>query len=225
MAMLSSRLLFTLVSVPLLAAAAVIACGDDTESKTVPTVEGGTSSSGGGSSGASSGGSSGGSSGTSSSGGQQEEDAAPVEPDGGGPCGTYAFGKPAAPFETVDPDASTLPWDGGIPQGIYDVVKAERASGNPGSWRETFVVASNGRFSRVRQLDLGTDAGSNDITYRAGTMAPDGGAIYFTFDCAIDGDASVATPTGSIPYQLVDVGGEAALRFEFFGVRVTTDRR
>src|SRR5687768_14674175 len=111
MAMVSSRLVYTLVAIPLFAAAAVIACGDDTETKTVPTVEGGTSPSGESSSGTTS---SGGSSGTSSSGGQEEDSGPPVDPDGGGPCGTYAFGKPAAVFEGVDPDASTIPFDGGI---------------------------------------------------------------------------------------------------------------
>lgn len=219
--MVSSRVLFTLVAVPLFAAAAVIACGDDSENKTVPTVEGGASSSGGSSSGGSS---SGGTSSSGSSSGGNEVDSGPFEFDGGGPCGTHAFGKPAAQFVAVDPDASTTPFNGAIPQGIYDVIKAERQSGNAGSWRETFVVGPNGTFSRVRQLDL-DGGGPNEITYRSGTMTPDGGSLFFVFTCAIDGDAGVDSGTGSIPYQLVDVGGDPTLRFEFFGVRVTTDRR
>jgi hypothetical protein len=219
MAMVSSRVLFALVAVPLFAAGAVIACGDDTETKTVPTVEGGTSSSGGGSSGTTS---SSGNSGTSSSGGSS---GMPGEDSGGGgPCGTLAFGKPAAQFEAVDPDASATPWEGGIPQGVFDVVKAERASGNPGSWRETFVVGPNNRFSRARQLDL-DGGGPNPPTYRSGTMSPDGGVFYFAFDCAIDGDASIPDDAGSIPYELVDINGKPSLRFTATGIRATTEKR
>jgi hypothetical protein len=144
--------------------------------------------------------------------------------DGGGPCGTLPFGKPAVPFTGVDPDASTVPWEGGIPTGIYDVVKAERASGNAGSWRETFVVGPNGSFSRARQLDL-DGGGANPITYRSGTMTPDGGVLWFQFGCAIDGDASINDDAGSIPYELVNINGEASLRFQATGIRATTDKR
>lgn len=219
--MLSSRLLFSLVSVPLFAAAAVVACGDDAETKTVPTTDGGTSSSGGGSSGTTS---SSGNSGTSSSGGSSGSPDDSGQDSGLGPCGTEAFGKPAAQFELVDPDASTTPWEGGIPQGIYDVVKAERASGNPGSWRETFVVGANNHFSRARQLDL-DGGGPNAPTYRSGTMSPDGGVLYFAFDCAFDGTMSNPDDTGSVPYELVDINGKPSLRFTATGIRATTEKR
>lgn len=222
MAMLSSRLVFSLVSVPLFAAAAVIACGDDTESKTVPTVEGGTSSSGS---------SSGGSSGASSSGSTGEEDsstnldAAVIEADGGGPCGTYAFGKLPANFVGIVDASDNGAYQGGaFDVAAYDAVIAERASGNPGSWRETFVVTAGNRFSRVRQTDI-DGGGGGEIRYRSGTYSADGGQLLLTFECAIDGDASITDPSDTFPYEVVTIDGKKYYRYGAAGVRIWLERR
>jgi hypothetical protein len=216
--MVSSRLVFALVSVPLFAAAMVIACGDDTESKTVPTVEGGTSSSGG---------SSGGSSGTSSSGGTDEDGGqdsgcaiveSPQAPnlDGGNPCGALDFGDAAVPFgDASSPgvvfDAST------IPPGIYDTVHVETPLMTPGSWRETFVVGADGKFTRIRQI-------SSDVEYRSGTIASDGPGNWRLVTQCLDGDAG----TGDGGIVKGDVRTECGTTYWSYGLgntRATLKRR
>lgn len=201
--MVSSRILFTLVAVPLFAAAAVIACGDDGESKTVPTVDGGTSSSGGSSSGSSGTTSSGGSSG--SSGGADAECAVVEDPeppnlDGGGPCGTLDFGQPAVAF-VVDAGAFGDELDAGaFPPGIYDTVYVESPLQNGGTWRETTVVGPNGRFTRVRELRPG--ASNDPASYVSGTITKiEGGSVSIAVDCR-DGDAGLDAST-SFPVKFV----------------------
>jgi hypothetical protein len=222
MAMVSSRLLFSLVAVPLLATAAIVACGDDGESKTVPTVEGGTSSSGSSRGGTSSSGSSSGDPDPDSS---TDLDATPPQGDGGGPCGTHPFGKAGVNFQGIVDAADNDPYQGGAFElASYDAVIAERASANPGSWRETFVVSANNRFSRVRQTDL--DGGAlGEIRYRSGTYSTDGGQLLLTFDCAIDGDASIADPSDTFPYEVVTVNGKKYYRYGAAGVRIWLERR
>lgn len=225
MAMLSSRVLFAVVAVPLFAAAAVIACGDDSESKTVPTVEGGTSSSGGSSGSSSSGASSSGSTSGDPDLDASTNDGAVPEADGGGPCGTHPFGKPAATFQGIVDASDNGAYQGGAFElASYDAVIAERASANPGSWRETFVVSANNRFSRVRQTDL-DGGGGGAIRYRSGTYATDGGQLLLTFDCAIDGDASIADPSDTFPYEVVTIDGKKYYRYGAAGVRLWLERR
>lgn len=231
MAMLSSRLLFSLVSVPLFVAAAVVACGDDAETKTVPTTDGGTSSSGGGSSGTTS---SSGTSGTSSSGGNEqdsgEDGCAPtgVAPnlDGGGACGTLPFGQAAAQFQGLLDASDNGQYDGGtLSPGIYDAVIAERASGNPGSWRETFVVGPNNRFTRIRQIDTGGGSGLGEVTYRSGTYEVTGPSIKLSFDCAFDNDAGSDSGSNTTPFEVITPECNTYYRYGAAGIRIWLKRR
>jgi hypothetical protein len=218
--MVSSRLVFALVAVPLFAGAVVLACGDDGESKTVPTVEGGASSSGG---------SSGSSSGTSSSG----SSGGGTEDDGGedgsvvtGPCGTPAFGKPAVNFvDIVDASDNGAYQGGALGVATYDAVIAERSGGGPGGWRETFVAQANNRFARIRQND-NDGGGFKPVTYRSGTYsATDAGQILLTFDCAVDGDASITDPSDTFQYEVVTINGKTYFRYGAAFIRVWLERR
>jgi hypothetical protein len=149
---------------------------------------------------------------------------------GSGPCGTIAFGEPAASFGPVDPNAGTT-YDGTeLADGIYDAINAERASGsNKGSWRETFVVKGN-RFTRVRQVDTGSGGGVGPISYRSGTFAYDtSGAqqlIKLTYDCAKTGDAGATPADDNLPSDAV-VSADCSARFRFgaSGIRITLRRR
>lgn len=119
---------------------------------------------------------------------------APVIP-GTGICGTLDFGQPAA--NAVMPEAGTP--DGGyyiggtIAPGIYDAVLFERGSSTKGSWRETFVVAADGKFTRIRQVDTGAGSGPGPISYRAGTISTSGSTITLHSTCVANGDAGAET--------------------------------
>jgi hypothetical protein len=223
--MVSFRLLFSLAAVPVFVAVAVVACSDD-GTPVLATVDGGeSSSSGGSSSGGTSSSGSGSSSGDPDPDSSTETDATAPDVDGGGPCGTHAFGKAAANFQGLIDASDNGAYQGGAFElASYDAVIAERLSGNPGSWRETFVVGANNRFSRVRQTDL--DGGAlGEIRYRAGTYSGDAGQLLLTFDCAIDGDASIADPSDTFPYEVVTVGGKRYYRYGAAGVRIWLERR
>jgi hypothetical protein len=233
MAMVSSRVVYCVLSVPLFVGAAAAACGVDDDSK-VFAIDGGSSS--GDSTGSSSGGSSGGSSGASSSGGSSGSPAPDTGPcsdtfqpailDGGGACGTLPFGQPAAQFQGIIDASDNNAYDGGtLEQGIYDAVIAERGSGNPGSWRETFVVGPNNRFTRVRQIDNGTEGGANETTYRSGSFTTTGNSLKLTFDCEFDDDAGNDSGASTIPYEVITPGCDTYYRYGAAGIRIWLKRR
>jgi hypothetical protein len=146
--------------------------------------------------------------------------------DGGHPCGAIDFGLPAAAFGPVQDDGGAYT-GGSIPAGIYDAVVSERLSTKPGSWRETFVVDGAGKFTRIRQLDLGSDAGPGPIQYRAGTYTVSGANVKFTYTCAVSPDGgAIDAGSDELPYEVLTTGCNAPVyRYGVFGVRVTFRRR
>jgi hypothetical protein len=145
--------------------------------------------------------------------------------DGGNPCGAIDFGLPAAAFGPVQGDGGAYT-GGAIPAGIYDAVIGERLSAK-GSWRETFVVDGAGKFTRIRQLDLGTDAGPGPIQYRAGTYTMSGSNVKFTYTCAVAPDGgAIDAGSDELPYEVLSGACNAPVyRYGVFGVRVTFRRR
>lgn len=234
--MLSSRLLFVSLSAGLLLAAASLnACGDDPAPAS--SGDGGASSSSstsssGGSSSSSSGSTSSSSSGSSGDPGDGGGDAGctenPQAPnlDGGEACGTLPFGKVAAQFQGVLDASDNGAYDGGtFPPGIYDAVIAERASGNPGSWRETIVVGANNRFTRIRQVDTGGGGGAGPVTHRSGTLTMNGPSLVMTFDCAVDDADPVDASSSTIPYEIKQECGKTYYRYGAAGIRIWLQRR
>lgn len=145
---------------------------------------------------------------------------------GSGACGTIDFGEPAANFgavDTNDPDYKGTV----LPDGIYDLINAERGSTGPGSFRETFVVKGN-RFTRIRQINAtGNSAGA--ITYRSGTFEIDPSGkqmVKFTYDCAKKGDNFEDAGVDNYPFDGV-VSDDCGVRYRFglAGFRVTLRRR
>ncbi len=233
--MLSSRLFFISLSAALsISAATLNACSDDPAPAS--SGDGGASSS---SSSSSSGGSSSSSSGsTSSSSGSSgdpgdgggdagcTENPAPPNLDGGEACGTLPFGKTAAQFQAVLDASDNGGYDGGtFEPGIYDAVIAERGSGNPGSWRETFVVGPNNRFTRIRQVDTGGGGGAGPVTHRSGTISTNNGSLVMTFDCAVDDADPVDASTSTIPYEIKKECGKTYYRYGAAGIRIWLQRR
>lgn len=146
--------------------------------------------------------------------------ATPAVPDLNGPnqCGAIDFGLPAAMFEPVKDDAGLQ--GGTLPSGIYDTITAERASGAKGSWRETIVLAENGRFTRTRQIDPGT-GNLGPLTYRSGTYSMSGNEITLTDDCS-----STDLGGSTLPYNVVmDECGLPMLQYSATGFRFTLKRR
>lgn len=147
--------------------------------------------------------------------------------DAGGACGTMEFGAIAAPFGPVD--GGSDPYKGGVfPAGVYDAVGAERASGNGGSWRETFVSDGAGRFTRIRQIDTNaSDASLGPITRRSGTYAVTGTNIMFTYDCAYSDGVPTASPPGpdTLPFEILTSKCDATYRYGVTGIRLTLKRR
>ncbi len=147
--------------------------------------------------------------------------------DGGHPCGAIDFGLPAAAFGPVQGDGGAYV-GGSIPAGIYDAVVGERSSTKPGSWRETFVVDGAGKFTRIRQLEIGaTDAGPGPIQYRAGTYTMSGSNVKFTYTCAVSPDGgAIDAGSDELPYEVLTAGCNAPVyRYGAFGIRVTFRRR
>jgi hypothetical protein len=144
----------------------------------------------------------------------------PPELDGGGHCGAMPLGTAAA-FEPVD--AGDTDYGGGtLPPGIYDAVMAERLSGNPGSWNETFVVGPENRFTRVRQLDTG--GGPGQLVERSGTFTTSANQITFTYDCAYRDGSPVDAGSDTLPYEVVGCD-DAVYRYGVTGIRITFKRR
>lgn len=216
--------------------ALAVACGEDETTGTPAGVDGGSSGKDGG--GSSSGDDDDDDTPNPDGGAEGEEDAgdscigqfeAPTL-DGPGPCGTTGFGEPAAGFGPVDENAGATYSGTMLADGIYDAVNAERASGSSnGSWRETFVVKGN-RFTRIRQVDLGTGSGPGPIAYRSGTFAYDvsdaGQLIKLTYDCAQTGDGGVDAGVDNLPSDAV-VAADCSARYRYgaTGIRVTLRRR
>jgi hypothetical protein len=144
---------------------------------------------------------------------------------GPGPCGTVAFGLAAADFTQALPDAGG--YDGGVIEpGVYDAVFAERSSAARGSWRETFVVDAQGRFTRIRQIDTGTGNGPGPITYRSGTVSTTGAEVKLTYTCAVSGDAGVDASSDTLPFDTAsDTCGTTQYRYGATGIRATLKRR
>lgn len=148
--------------------------------------------------------------------------APPLPPDLSGPraCGAIDFGRTAAPFVPVDASAPAFDTGGVLAPGIYDVVTAERASGSPGSWRETIVVGSNGRFTRSRQIDTGS--GPGPVSYRSGTFSTDGGHVTLAEDCYVVNDAGADAGISTLPYVAdTDACGNTAFSYSVTGFRFT----
>jgi hypothetical protein len=221
---------------------ALVACGEDATISDVPTEDGGTTGKDGRAA------SSSGSSGTEEDSGDGDrpdgskpkdagtKDAGdtcigeyePPDLDGPGPCGTDGFGEDAVAFGPVDIDGGTTYVGTNLVDGIYDAVTAERSSGVPGSWRETFVVKGD-RFTRTRQIDsLGN--GPGPISYRAGKLVYTtvGGAqlLKFTYDCAQTGNDDVDAGVDNLPSDAV-VSSDCSARYRYgvSGIRVTFKRR
>lgn len=148
---------------------------------------------------------------------------APPVADGGFGCGTMDFGKIAAPFTGVDEDAGNTYDGGAFLPGIYDAVGAERLSASGGSWRETFVVDSNGRFTRVRQIDTGSGPGA--VTRRSGTVTVKGSEATFTYDCAQSDGGFVEAGADTLPFEVVEKDCETRYRYGASGFRLTLVRR
>lgn len=143
--------------------------------------------------------------------------------DAGGGCGTAEFGAVAAPFTGVDAGDGGDYMGGAFPAGIYDAVGAERASGNNGSWRETFVSDGNGRFTRIRQIDTGS--GGGPVSRRSGTYTTAGKNIKFTYDCAQADGAPIDAGSDELPYEVLTAGCAATYRYGATGIRITLKRR
>jgi len=136
-------------------------------------------------------------------------------------CGAIDFGRPPAPFTPVDADADSTMTGGTIPPGIYDVVGAERLSGNAGSWRETIVVGADGHFTRTRQIDTGSGT-PGPVTYRSGTLTTSGSDLTFTEDCYVNGTDPGTPGTTTLPYEVVTGScGESTLQYTATGFRFT----
>lgn len=148
---------------------------------------------------------------------------APPSLDAGGACGTMEFGAVAAPFTGVDAGDGGDYVGGAFPAGIYDAVLAERASGNAGSWRETFVSDGNGRFTRIRQIDTGS--GPGPISRRSGTYTTTGKDIKFTYDCAQTDGNPVDAGSDTLPYEVVTAECAATYRYGATGIRISLKRR
>lgn len=142
--------------------------------------------------------------------------------DGGGVCGTHAFGT-AAVNATNAQDGGAYT-GGAIAPGIYDVSLYERGSAQVGSWRETLALDGT-RFTRTRQIDTGSGSGVGPVTYRSGTYAMNGQQLVLTFDCAVDGDAGSDAGSNTIVYEVVKNGCETSIRYGAAGIRTTLKRR
>jgi|GEM_PF-1922832 len=144
--------------------------------------------------------------------------------DAGGGCGSVEFGAVATPFTGVDAGGGGVYAGGAFAAGVYDAVLAERASGNPGSWRETFVSDGNGHFTRIRQIDTGS--GPGPVSRRSGTYAVNAKQITFTYDCAQADGTPIATPgSDTLPYELVTDKCNATYRYGATGIRISLRRR
>ena len=228
--MVSWRILFPFLGVSLTFAAVIAACGDDPASP-LPADDGGaasSSSSSGGSSSSSSG--SGSSSGDPSDGGGGDDGSCaenPVAPDldGTETCKTLPFGQPAVPFGPIVDASDTGDYVGGtILPGIYDAVIYERGSDLVGTWRETFVVGDDNRFTRVREGEYGPS--DRPRRYASGTLSTDAAQVTFTFDCEYEDDAAVTgNPTDNHPYEVIQRCGETYFRYGAAGFRVWLKRR
>lgn len=146
----------------------------------------------------------------------------PPNVDGGGKCGTYAFGTAAVNAST--PQAGGAYTGGALPPGIYDVTVLERAS-EKGSWRETLALDGT-RFTRIRQVDTGSGTGSlGPVTYRSGTYTTGPNGLVLTFDCAFDDTTAADAGSNTVPYEVVKNGCEASMRYGAAGIRTTLKRR
>ncbi len=148
---------------------------------------------------------------------------APPLLDGGGPCGTIPFGKPAVAFVKKDSPA----YDGGVlAPGIYDVVAADRSSAIPGSWRETIVVDDTGHYTRVREIDQ-TGKGGGGVRYWSGTVSTASDKVTFAASCQVYADGG----TGGAANDSFDYGTDGKLcaggSFDYgvLGIRVKLVRR
>jgi hypothetical protein len=146
--------------------------------------------------------------------------------DAGGGCGTMEFGALAAPFTGVDAGGAAGYAGGAFPAGVYDAVLAERASGNGGSWRETFVSDGSGHFTRIRQIDTGTGSGPGPVSRRSGTYAVNAAQITFTYDCAQSDGTPITTPgSDTLPYEVATGTCAATYRYGATGIRISLKRR
>jgi hypothetical protein len=146
--------------------------------------------------------------------------------DAGGGCGTMDFGAAAAPFTGVDAGGAAGYAGGVFAAGVYDAVLAERASGNAGSWRETFVSDGNGHFTRIRQIDTGAGSGPGPVSRRSGTYNVNAAQITFTYDCAQSDGTPIATPgSDTLPYEVVTDKCDATYRYGATGIRISLRRR
>jgi hypothetical protein len=165
---------------------------------------------------------------TDSSTGGGDSGCTPIAPslDAGGGCGSMEFGAVATPFTGVDAGGGGLYAGGVFAAGVYDAVLAERASGNAGSWRETFVSDGNGHFTRIRQIDTGSGGGPGPVSRRSGTYAVNGTQITFTYGCAQSDGTPIATPgSDTLPYEVVTDKCDATYRYGATGIRVSLRRR
>ena len=142
----------------------------------------------------------------------------------GNPCGAMNFGAPAAPFTFVDPGDGGGYQGGTLVPGIYDAVLAERASGSPGSWRETFVLGCDGNFTRIRQIDTGSGVGN--VSYRKGKLTMNGATGTFSYSCYVSGDAGLDAGNDNLPTEIIKgQDGKYILRYGAAFIRVTLKRR
>lgn len=146
--------------------------------------------------------------------------------DAGGGCGTMEFGAVAAPFTGVDAGGGGAYAGGAFPAGVYDAVLAERASGNAGTWRETFVSDGNGHFTRIRQIDTGGGGGPGPVSRRSGTYTVNAQQITFTYDCAQSDGNPITTPgSDTLPYEIATDKCNATYRYGATGIRISLRRR
>lgn len=145
-----------------------------------------------------------------------------IDTDGGGPCGTYAFGHPEVGFQPAFAH-EVIRLGEAIPSGVYDAVFAESAPDSTGSLRETFAAGADGRFTRVRRIDR---ASITELTYRAGTYRATRGRLAVLYDCAIDDRRVSEADIGpEVPYEVVTVHGEVHVVYSLGGARVWLRRR
>ncbi len=141
--------------------------------------------------------------------------------DGGGQCGTYAFGTAAVNASTLQ----TVTFNGGaLPPGIYDVTVYQRMT-EKGSWRETLALDGT-RFTRIRQVDTGSGTGSlGPVTYRSGTYTTGPNGLVLTFDCAFDDTTAADAGSSTVQYEVVKNGCESSIRYGAGVAYATLKRR
>ncbi|MFO0665342.1 MAG: hypothetical protein U0174_15415 [Polyangiaceae bacterium] len=140
-------------------------------------------------------------------------------------CGAMPFGALTVPFSAVDPGDGGGYQGGPLVPGIYDATLAERASGLSGSWRETFVLGCDGKFTRTRQIDTGS--GPGNVSHRSGTLTMNGATGVFTYTCYYSGDAGpLDAGVDNLPSEFIKGGdGKYLFRYGVTGIRITLKRR